>query len=220
MAGRFGRRSTPASTADLDAFFEDLGSAYRAAVRAFAEAGCRYLQLDEVFLAMLCDSKYRQQMLDRGDDPEKLAEIYADLINVAVTDAPADMIVTLHLCRGNFRSTFMGTGGYAAVQDVLFNKVNVHGYFMEYDDERSGGFEPLRLLPKGKVVVLGIVTTKRGKLESKDELKRRIAAAAAVTDLDNLCLAPQCGFASTEEGNLLTEDAAMGEAGANRGGGR
>jgi 5-methyltetrahydropteroyltriglutamate--homocysteine methyltransferase len=195
----------PHAYSDREAFFDDLGRAYRAAVRAFADAGCRYLQLDEVFLAMLCDQKYRQQMIDRGDDPQKLAEIYADLINVAMADAPSDMTVTMHLCRGNFRSTFMGTGGYEAVQDILFNKVNVHGYFMEYDDERSGGFEPLRLLPKGKVVALGIVTTKRGKLETKDELKRRIAAAAAVTDLDNLCLAPQCGFASTEEGNLLTE---------------
>ena len=190
----------------LEEFFADLGEAYRKAVRAFADAGCRYLQLDEVFLAMLCDPKYRQQMRDRGDDPQKLAEIYGDLINVAIADAPAEMTVTMHLCRGNFQSTFMGAGGYEAVQDVLFNKVNVHGYFMEYDDERSGGFEPLKLLPKSKIVALGIVTTKRGKLESKDELKRRIAAAAAFTDLDNLCLAPQCGFASTEEGNLLTED--------------
>jgi 5-methyltetrahydropteroyltriglutamate--homocysteine methyltransferase len=206
----YGRPTPPPIDADAyqsrEAFFEDLGSAYGAAVRAFADAGCRYLQLDEVFLAMLCDPKYRQQMRHRGDDPQRLAEIYGDLINVAIADAPADMIVTMHLCRGNFRSTFMGSGGYEAVQDVLFNKVNVHGYFMEYDDERSGGFEPLRLLPKGKIVALGIVTTKRGKLESKDELKRRIADAAAVTDLDNLCLAPQCGFASTEEGNLLTEE--------------
>jgi 5-methyltetrahydropteroyltriglutamate--homocysteine methyltransferase len=186
--------------------FADLGQAYRRAVRAFADAGCRYLQLDEVFIAMLCDPKYRTQMTERGDDPEKLAETYADLINVAVSDVPRDMTVTLHLCRGNFKSTFMGSGGYEAVQDVLFNKVAVDGYFLEYDDERSGGFEPLRLLPKDKTVALGLVTTKRGALESKDELKRRIEEAARFTDLDRLCLSGQCGFASTEEGNLLTEE--------------
>lgn len=187
-------------------FFDDLGQAYRKAVRAFADAGCRYLQLDEVFIAMLCDPKYRQQMTDRGDDPEKLTELYGDLINTAMSDIPSDMTITMHLCRGNYKSTFMGAGGYDAVQEVLFNKINVHGYFMEYDDERSGGFEPLRLLPKDKTVVLGIVTTKTGALESKDELKRRIDQAAKFVDLDQLCLSGQCGFASTEEGNTLTED--------------
>jgi 5-methyltetrahydropteroyltriglutamate--homocysteine methyltransferase len=192
--------------ADIDEFFVDLGRAYGAAVHAFGAAGCRYLQLDEVFLAMLCDEHYRQQMTTRGDDPDRLAALYAELINVAVASAPADMTVTLHLCRGNFKSTFMGTGGYATVQEVLFDKIRVHGYFLEYDDERSGGFEPLRWLPADKAVALGIVTTKRGRLESKDELKRRIDEAARFTDLDRLCLAPQCGFASTEEGNLLTED--------------
>ena len=191
---------------ELDAFFEDLGRAYREAVHAFASAGCRYLQLDEVFIAMLCDERYRQQMTDRGDDPERLAHLYGDLINTAMSDIPPDMTVTMHLCRGNYRSTFMGSGGYDAVQDVLFNRVNVHGYFMEYDDERSGGFEPLRLLPKDKTVVLGLVTTKKGVLESKDELKRRIDQAAKFADLDQLCLSGQCGFASTEEGNVLTED--------------
>ena len=175
-------------------------------MRAFADAGCRYLQLDEVFIAMLCDEKYRQQMRDRGDDPEKLGEIYGDLINVAMSDIPADMTITMHMCRGNYKSTFMGAGGYDAVQEILFNKINVHGYFMEYDDARSGGFEPLRMLPKGKQVVLGIVTTKTGKLESKDDLKRRIDEAAKFAPLDQLCLSGQCGFASTEEGNTLTED--------------
>jgi 5-methyltetrahydropteroyltriglutamate--homocysteine methyltransferase len=190
----------------LDQMFEDLGQAYRKAVRAFADAGCRYLQLDEVFIAMLCDEKYRQQMSDRGDDPVKLTQLYADLINTAMSDIPDDMTITMHLCRGNYISTFMGEGGYDAVQDILFNQVNVHGYFMEYDDARSGGFEPLRLLPKGKSVVLGLVTTKKGELESKDDLKRRIDEAAKFTDLDQLCLSGQCGFASTEEGNMLTED--------------
>ena len=188
------------------ALFEDLGQAYKKAVRAFADAGCRYLQLDEVFIAMLCDPKYRQAMKDRGDDPEKLGELYGDLINIAMSDIPSDMTITMHMCRGNYKSTHMGAGGYDAVQEILFGKINVHGYFMEYDDERSGGFEPLRILPKGKQVVLGLVTTKTGKLESKDELKRRIDAAAKFAPLDQLCLSGQCGFASTEEGNTLTED--------------
>jgi 5-methyltetrahydropteroyltriglutamate--homocysteine methyltransferase len=191
---------------DNDAMFHDLGQAYRKAVRAFADAGCRYLQLDEVFIAMLCDDRYRQQMRDRGDDPDRLGEIYGDLINVAMSDIPDDMTITMHLCRGNYKSTFMGAGGYDAVQEILFNKINVHGYFMEYDDERSGSFEPLRMLPKGKQVVLGIVTTKSGTLESKDELKRRIDEAAKFAPLDQLCISGQCGFASTEEGNVLTED--------------
>ena len=191
---------------DLDGFFQDVGQAYRKTVRAFADAGCRYLQLDEVFIAMLCDDRYRQQMRDRGDDPETLGEIYGDLINVAMSDIPSDMTITMHMCRGNYKSTYMGAGGYEAVQEILFNKINVHGYFMEYDDQRSGGFEPLRMLPKGKSVVLGIVTTKSGKLESKDELKRRIDEAAKYAPLDQLCISGQCGFASTEEGNTLTED--------------
>jgi len=191
---------------DNERMFADLGQAYRKAVRAFADAGCRYLQLDEVYIAMLCDEKYRGQMRERGDDPEKLAGLYGELINTAISDIPPDMTITMHMCRGNYKSTFMGTGGYDAVQDVLFNRINVDGYFMEYDDERSGGFEPLRLLPKGKTVVLGLVTTKSGKLESKDGLKRRIEEAAKFADLDQLCLSGQCGFASTEEGNRLSED--------------
>jgi 5-methyltetrahydropteroyltriglutamate--homocysteine methyltransferase len=191
---------------DREQFFDDLGRAYRKAVRAFADAGCRYLQLDEVFIAMLCDPKYRQQMTDRGDNPERLGELYGELINTAMSDIPSDMTITMHLCRGNYKSTFMGAGGYEAVQEILFNKINVHGYFMEYDDQRSGGFEPLRMLPKGKSVVLGIATTKSGRLESKDELKRRIDEAAKYAPLDQLCISGQCGFASTEEGNTLTED--------------
>jgi 5-methyltetrahydropteroyltriglutamate--homocysteine methyltransferase len=191
---------------DNDAMFHDLGQAYRKAVRAFADAGCRYLQLDEVFIAMLCDEKYREQMRARGDNPEKLGELYGDLINTAMSDIPSDMTITMHMCRGNYKSTYMGAGSYEAVQEILFRKINVHGYFMEYDDARSGGFEPLKMLPKGKQVVLGIVTTKTGKLESKDDLKRRIDEAAKFAPLDQLCLSGQCGFASTEEGNTLTED--------------
>ena len=144
---------------DRDALFADLGRAYRAAVGAFAAAGCRYLQLDEVFIAMLCDASYRQKMVARCDDPDQLLTRYASLINEAVADIPDDMTVTLHLCRGNFKSTFMGSGGYESVEEVLFNAINVHGYFMEYDDERSGGVEPLRVLPIGKAVGLGLVRT-------------------------------------------------------------
>jgi 5-methyltetrahydropteroyltriglutamate--homocysteine methyltransferase len=186
--------------------FADLGQAYRKALHAFADAGCRYLQLDEVFIAMLCDERYRQQMKDRGDDPDALGPLYADLINTAIADIPADMTVTMHLCRGNYKSTFMGSGGYDAMQDVLFDRIKVHGYFMEYDTARAGGFEPLRRLPKDRFVVLGLVTTKTGALESKDAIKRRIDEAAKFTDIEQLCLSPQCGFASTEEGNTLAED--------------
>jgi methionine synthase II (cobalamin-independent) len=189
-----------------DRMFDDLGQAYKKAVRAFADAGCRYLQLDEVFIAMLCDDGYRQKMKDRGDDPEKLGPLYGDLINTAMSDIPADMTITMHLCRGNYKSTFMGSGGYEAEQEVLFNKIKVHGFFMEYDSDRAGGFEPLRLVPKDRQVVLGLVTTKTGLLEAKDEIKRRIEEAAKYISLDQLCLSPQCGFASTEEGNTLAED--------------
>ncbi len=190
----------------MDAFFDDLGQAYKRAVRGFADAGCRYLQLDEVFIAMLCDPKYRQVMTARGDDPEMLGSLYGDLINTAMSDIPTGMTITMHMCRGNYKSTYMGSGGYEAVQEVLFDKIKVHGFFMEYDSDRAGGFEPLRLVPKGKTVVLGLVTTKSGRLESKDEIKRRIDAAAKFVPLEQLCLSPQCGFASTEEGNILAED--------------
>jgi methionine synthase II (cobalamin-independent) len=190
----------------LDLFFDDLGQAYRRAVRAFADAGCRYLQLDEVFIAMLCDPKYRQTMKDRGDDPGKLGELYGDLINIAMSDIPADMTITMHMCRGNYKSTYMGAGGYEAVQEILFNKIKVHGFFMEYDTARAGGFEPMRMLPKDRTVVLGLVTSKSGRLEPRDEIHRRIEEATKFVSLDQLCLSPQCGFASTEEGNVLSEE--------------
>ncbi len=207
LYGRVGRDAiSPTAYPILDQFFIDLGVAYRKAVRAFADAGCRYLQLDEVFIAMLCDPGYRAIQEGRGDDPQKLAEIYADMINTAISDIPADMTITMHLCRGNYRSTHMGSGAYDAVADVLFNRIKVHGYFMEYDTDRAGSFAPLRLLPKDRVAVLGLVTTKTGQLESKDEIKRRIGEAAKYADVDQLCLSPQCGFASTEEGNTLAED--------------
>jgi 5-methyltetrahydropteroyltriglutamate--homocysteine methyltransferase len=174
---------------ERDELYADLGAAYRAAVNALVAAGCRYLQLDEVFIAMLCDPSYCAKMV-RAATIRAVAHVYAELINTAIADIPADVTVTLHLCRGNFRSTYMGAGGYDAVEDVLFNAIEVHGYFMEYDDERSGGFEPLRRLPRGKRVALGLVTTKRGALESKDEIKRRIDAAAKFAPLEQLCLAP------------------------------
>jgi 5-methyltetrahydropteroyltriglutamate--homocysteine methyltransferase len=204
---RYGRDAVPPSIyPDMNDFYRDLGQTYRKTVRAFADAGCRYLQLDEVNFTYLCDPKLRAQVADRGDDPEKLPAIYAQMINAAISDIPPDMAITMHLCRGNFRSTFVASGGYEPVAETLFNSINVHGYFMEYDSERAGGFEPLRLVPKGKTVVLGLVTSKSGRLESKDELKRRIEQAAKFVPLDQLCLSPQCGFASTEEGNVLAED--------------
>jgi methionine synthase II (cobalamin-independent) len=190
----------------LDTFFADLGQAYRKAVCAFADAGCRYLQLDEVFIALLCDEKYRAQMKARGDDPETLGPLYGDLINIAMADIPPDMRITMHLCRGNYKSTFMGSGGYEAEQEILFDRIKVHGYFLEYDSERAGSFAPLRLVPKDRQVVLGLVTTKTGRLESKDAIRRRIDEATKYISLDQLCLSPQCGFASTEEGNVLAED--------------
>ncbi len=190
----------------MDEFYRDLGAAYRKAVRAFADAGCRYLQLDEVNLAYLCDPEQRKMLEDRGDDPATLPGIYADMINTAISDRPSDMTITMHLCRGNFKSMWIAKGGYEPVADLLFNKINVDGYFMEYDTERAGGFEPLRFVPKGKTVVLGLVTSKTGALESKDHLKRRLDEAAKYLDLEQVCLSPQCGFASTEEGNVLAED--------------
>ncbi|MGH6988291.1 MAG: 5-methyltetrahydropteroyltriglutamate--homocysteine S-methyltransferase [Stellaceae bacterium] len=207
LYGRTGREAVSKQAyPDLDQFFDALGAAYREVVHEFADAGCRYLQLDEVFLAMTCDAAYRERTAARGDDPERLAIIYADMINAAIAGIPEDMVVTMHLCRGNFRSTFMGTGGYDPVAEILFNRIKVDGYFLEYDSERAGDFAPLGKLPKDKIAVLGLVTTKSGKLETKDDLKRRLDEAAKYASLDQLCLSGQCGFASTEEGNLLGEE--------------
>src|SRR5438067_6493223 len=204
---RYGREAVPeAIYPSMDDFYRDLGTTYAKVVRAFADAGCRYLQLDEVNLTYLCDPELRAQVTVRGDDPEKLPAIYAAMINAAISDIPSDMTITMHLCRGNFRSTFIASGGYEPVAETLFNTIIVHGYFMEYDTARAGGFEPLRFVPKGKQVVLGLVTSKTGTLESKDEIKRRIDEAAKFVDIEQLCLSPQCGFASTEEGNVLAEN--------------
>ena len=204
---RYGRNAIPDTVyADMAEFYRDLGATYAQAVAAFAAAGCRYLQLDEVNLAYLCDPALRDQVRARGEDPDRLPATYAALINAAIATAADDMTITMHLCRGNFRSTFVASGGYEPVAEILFNSIGVDGYFMEYDTSRAGGFEPLRFVPKGKTVVLGLVTSKSGALENKDDIKRRIDEAARFVPLDQLALSPQCGFASTEEGNALTED--------------
>jgi 5-methyltetrahydropteroyltriglutamate--homocysteine methyltransferase len=191
---------------EMDGFFADLGAAYAEAVSDFAGAGCRYLQLDEVNIAYLCDPEQLAGLRARGEEVDGLLEKYAVLINRAIEGRPRDMVVSMHLCRGNFRSMHIASGGYDPVAEVLFNGINVDAYFMEYDDERSGDFSPLRFLPKGKTVVLGLVTSKRGELESKDLLKRRIEAATKHAPIEQLALSPQCGFASTEEGNTLSAD--------------
>ncbi len=191
---------------DMEPFYADVGAAYDKAVHAFYDAGCRYLQLDDISFAYLCDPNQREMLRQRGDNPERQPDIYAGMVGEALKDKPSDLTITMHLCRGNFRSTFIASGGYEPVAETLFNAMPVDGYFMEWDTDRAGGFEPLRFLPKGKSVVLGLVTSKTGTLESKDEIKRRIEEATKYADLDQLCLSPQCGFASTEEGNTLAED--------------
>jgi len=204
---RGGRQAVDKSVyPDMEEFYGDLGLAYREVVRQFADAGCRYLQLDEVNFTYLCDPEQRQMLTDRGDDPEKMPGIYAAMINSAIAERPADMRITMHSCRGNFRSMWIAQGGYDPVAEVLFRQINVDGYFLEYDSDRAGGFEPLRLLPQEKVAVLGLVTSKTGALESKEFLKGRLDEVLKFIDLERVCLSPQCGFASTEEGNVLTAD--------------
>ena len=198
---------------DLDAFFDDLATTYRKAVKAFYDAGCRYLQLDDTVWAYLCSKKELELAKQRGDDPTRLPEIYAEVINEAIKDRPSDMVITTHVCRGNFRSTWISEGGYEPVAEVLFGKVNYDGYFLEYDTERAGGFEPLRFVPKGKKqIVLGLVTSKSGTLERKEDIKKRIDEAQKFVALDQLCLSPQCGFASTEEGQHPGRGRAVGKA--------
>ena len=189
---------------DLDSFWADLTAAYREEVRGLGELGCRYLQFDDTSLAYLNDPHQREYVASIGGDPDHQHVEYIRHINEALAGRPQGMAVTTHMCRGNFRSSWAAVGSYDFVAESLFNELEVDGFFMEWDDERSGGFEPLRFLPKGKVVVLGLVTTKRGELERKDELKRRVEEASRFTDVDQLCLSPQCGFSSTVEGNALT----------------
>lgn len=191
---------------DLDAFWADVAAAYRAEIAALAEAGCTYLQLDDVSFAYLCDAKIREGYTARGDDPDAAPHTYIRVINEALRDRPANMAVTIHTCRGNFKSTWMASGGYEPVAEALLSELDVDGYFLEYDTERAGGFEPLRFLAKGKKVVLGLVTSKSPELESADTLRRRIDEAARYVPRENLCLSPQCGFSSTHHGNALTEE--------------
>jgi 5-methyltetrahydropteroyltriglutamate--homocysteine methyltransferase len=192
---------------DLEAFFADVAAAYRAEIAALGEAGCRYLQLDDTNLAYLCDARMRDGARQRGDDPDDLPRRYARLINAAIAGRPPGMAICVHLCRGNFRSAWAAEGGYEPVAEVLFNELAVDGYFLEYDDARSGDFAPLRFVPRGKVVVLGLVTTKLDRLESREELKRRIDEAARLLPHEQLCLSPQCGFSSTVHGNQIAREA-------------
>ena len=192
---------------DLDGFFHDLGQAYKQAVKGFYDAGCRYLQFDDTVWAYLCSQEELRKARERMSNVDQLQGIYAGVINAALEGKPADMTITTHVCRGNFRSTWISEGGYEPVAETLLGKVNYDGYFLEYDSDRAGGFEPLRFLPKGnKAVVLGLVTSKSGTLEKKDDVKRRIDEAAKFAPLEQFCLSPQCGFASTEEGNVLAEE--------------
>ncbi len=191
---------------DLDQFWSDVAAAYREEVRRLVELGCTYLQLDDTSLAYLDDPKQRAFVAGLGGDPDHLHLEYIRHFNEALAERPVGMAVTTHTCRGNFRSSWVAEGGYDYVAEALFNELQVDAFFLEFDDDRSGGFEPLRFVPKGKLVVLGLVTTKRGQLESKDELKRRIEEASRHIDLDQLCLSPQCGFSSTAEGNAVTYD--------------
>jgi len=186
---------------DLDAFYADVAAGYADELNSLGAAGCTYVQLDDTNLAYLCDDKMREGARARGDDPDELPRRYARLINAAIANRPKGMTVCVHLCRGNFKSAWAAEGGYEPVAEVLFNELAVDGYFLEYDDARSGDFAPLRHVPKGKIVVLGLVSTKVGQLETRDDLKRRIDAAAKLVPLEQLCLSPQCGFSSTVHGN-------------------
>ena len=191
---------------DLNDFFADVAAAYRAELKSLAALGCKYVQLDDTNLAYLCDEQMRQGARSRGDDPNELPLRYAKLINAAIADRPAGMTIGVHLCRGNFKSAWAAEGGYEPVAEVLFNELAVDAYFLEYDDARSGDFTPLRFVPKGKRVVLGLVSSKVAELESKDSLRKRIDEAAKYMPMEQLCLSPQCGFSSTVHGNAITTE--------------
>ena len=204
MHFRGGREAIDAKAyPDIAGFYDDLARLYREEIADLAQAGCRYLQIDEVNLAYLCDGDLRRQVANIGEDPGTLPKTYAKLLNDTIKNRPKDMTVCMHLCRGNFAGAWVAEGGYEPIADLLFNEIGVDGYFLEYDSARAGGFEPLRFLPKGKTAVLGLVTTKSGKLESRDELKRRIDAAAKHAPLEQLALSPQCGFSSGIGGNTM-----------------
>jgi len=191
---------------DLGEFWADLTAAYREEIRALRQAGCTYLQIDDTTVAMMCDPKVRAQVKKLGDDPDRLPATYADVVNAVLRDVPRDVTVAIHTCRGNFKSTWMASGGYDPVAETVFTRLNVNAFFLEYDTDRAGGFEPLRFVPKGKTVVLGLISSKVPELERKDDLKRRIETAAKYVPLENLCLSPQCGFSSTHHGNKITVD--------------
>ncbi len=196
----------PAVYSGLDAFFEDIAVVYQDLIKALYAQGCRYLQLDDVNMSYLCDSKMRAGIAARGDDPEKLLGSWVKVLDAVASTRPSDMTLTTHVCRGNFRSAWFAEGGYEPVADALFNRIGYDGYFLEYDSERAGGFEPLRFLPRGdKRVVLGLMTTKTGQLEDRALIRSRVEAATEFAPLEQLCLSPQCGFASHEDGNLLSE---------------
>jgi 5-methyltetrahydropteroyltriglutamate--homocysteine methyltransferase len=204
MHFRGGREAIDAKAyPDIAGFYDDLARLYREEIADLAAAGCRYLQIDEVNLAYLCDAEVRKQVANIGEDPGTLPKTYAKLLNDTISSRPKDMTVCMHLCRGNFAGAWVAEGGYEPIADLLFNAIDVDGYFLEYDSARAGGFEPLRFLPKGKVAVLGLVTTKSGQLESKDELRRRIEQAAKHAPLEQLALSPQCGFSSGIGGNTM-----------------
>jgi 5-methyltetrahydropteroyltriglutamate--homocysteine methyltransferase len=189
---------------DLSEFWQDVAVAYRNAIRFFADRGCTYLQLDDVSFAYLCDPKFREGCRLNGDDPGALPQIFANAVNAALRGRPAGMTLTMHTCRGNFRSSWVAEGGYESIAEAMFS-IDVDGFFMEFDSARAGSFEPLRYLPAGKRAVLGLVTTKQGAIESADEIKRRIEAASAYLPMESLCLSPQCGFSSTHHGNAVSE---------------
>jgi 5-methyltetrahydropteroyltriglutamate--homocysteine methyltransferase len=204
LHARSDRAALRAVYKDIDEFWEDVTRAYREEIRDLYQAGCRYLQIDDTTIAMMGDPKVQENFRQLGDDPKKDTAMYAEAVNAAIREVPDDMAVCVHTCRGNFKSTWLASGSYDYVAELAFSRIDVDGFFLEYDDERSGGFEPLRYIPKGKKVVLGLVSSKKPELESKSDLKRRIEAAAKFVPMENLCISPQCGFSSTHHGNNLT----------------
>ena len=206
LHARADRASIKKTYPDLDEFWADLTKAYREEIADLYKAGCRYLQIDDTTIAMMGDPKVQENFKKLGDDPKKDNAMYADAVNAAIRDVPEDMAVAIHTCRGNFKSTWLASGSYDYVAETVFSRLDVDGFFLEYDTARAGGFEPLRYVPKGKIVVLGLVSSKVPELEKKDDLKRRIDEAAKYVPIENLCLSPQCGFSSTHHGNVLTAD--------------
>jgi 5-methyltetrahydropteroyltriglutamate--homocysteine methyltransferase len=206
LHARADRASIKKTYPNLDNFWADLTQCYREEIADLYKAGCRYLQIDDTTIAMFGDAKVQEQFRKIGDDPKKDVAIYAEAVNAAIRDVPDDMAVCIHTCRGNFKSTWLASGSYDYVAETAFSRIDVDGFFLEFDTERAGGFEPLRYIPKGKKVVLGLVSSKVPQLESKDVLKKRIEAASKFVPMENLCLSPQCGFSSTHHGNNLTED--------------